>query len=176
MMVCSALERFFSFFIEILEVFMSQGARSAWVARSVVFGRLVGFCIYLWAFFLPAVREAMPPDGSAPQVLRGSRCAWITLVNTMNPAIWHSKDFLAVLSGWINPLLALYLFFLLFRSFRWPRRIAAALIVLFLVGTWVYFHMYPLVPLAGHFLWVAGILLILAGELCGAKKSAPLAA
>jgi len=34
------------------------------------------------------------------------------------------------------------------------------LIVLFIVGTWVFFYLYPLVPLVGHFLWIAGVLLI----------------
>ncbi len=154
---------------------MSPSTRTAWISRSVVTGRLLGFCIYLWAFFLPAVREAIPPDGSTPEILRGSRCAWITLVNTLSPAIWHSKDFLAVLSGWINPLLALYLFFLLFRSFRWPRRLVAGLIVAFMSGTWVYFYLVPLIPLRGHFLWIAGILLILAGEVVGQKKAGPAA-
>jgi len=58
----------------------------------------------------------------------------------------------------------LYLIFLLFPIFRWPRRIVAGVILLFILGTWVFFAVYPLVPLVGHFLWIAGILLILAGE------------
>lgn len=150
---------------------MSQGARSAAVTRSILAARLVGFCIYVWAFFLPAVREVATAINDAPEMVKGSRCAWITLINTLNPEMWHSKYFLAVFSGWINPLMVLYLIFLLFPIFRWPRRIAAGLIVAFMIGTWVFFALYPLVPLVGHVMWVAGILLILVGELFDRKKA-----
>jgi hypothetical protein len=149
---------------------MSQSSRGATLARSVLIARLVGFCIYVWAFFLPACREVATAGGDAPMVLKGSRCAWITVINTLNPEMWQSKDFLAVLSGWINPLLVLYLIFLLFPVFRWPRRIAAGVIVVFMIGTWAFFALYPLVPLIGHAMWIAGILLILSGEVFGAEK------
>lgn len=150
---------------------MSQSTSKAARNGAVLIARLVGLCIYVWAFFLPAVREVATPGGDAPEVLRGSRCAWVTLINTRNPELWHSKDFLAILSGWINPLLVLYLIFLLFPIFRWPRRIVAGIILLFILGTWVLFYTYPLVPLVGHFLWIAGILLILGGELFSRKKA-----
>jgi hypothetical protein len=88
----------------------------------------------------------------------------MTLVNTFSHEIWHSKYFLAVLSGWINPLLLLYLFLLLFPKLFWPRRVVAGAIVAFIAGTWVLFAIIPLVPLIGHVLWIAGILMILAGE------------
>jgi hypothetical protein len=143
---------------------MPQSTRSATVTRSILIARLVGFLVYVWAFFLPAVREVATPGNDTPMVLKGSRCAWVTLINTSNPEMWHSNSFLAVFSGWINPLLVLYLIFLLFPIFRWPRRIVAGVILLFILGTWVFFAVYPLVPLVGHFLWIAGILLILAGE------------
>ena len=155
---------------------MSESSRGAVVTRSVLIARLVGLCIYVWAFFLPAVREVAAPGGDAPEMLKGSRCAWITLVNTLNPEMWHSKYFLAVFSGWINPLLVLYLIFLLFPIFRWPRRIVAVIIVAFIIGTWVFFAKYPLVPLVGHFLWIGGILLILAGEVFSRREADPAAA
>jgi len=150
---------------------MSQGTPSTAVTRSVLIARLLGFCVYVWAFFLPAVREVATPGGDAPEMLKGSRCALFTLINTLKPEMWHSKYFLAVLSGWINPLLVLYLIFLLFPVFRWPRRIVAAIIVAFMIGTWVFFALYPLVPLVGHFLWIAGILMILVGEFFDRKKA-----
>jgi hypothetical protein len=143
---------------------MAQGTGSATVKRAVIVSRIAGFLIYVVAFFLPAVRE-VASGGDTPDVLQGSRCAWITLINSFSHEIWHSQNFLAILSGWINPLIVLYLIFLLFPKFRWPRRIAAGLIVLFILGTWIFFYLYPLVPLVGHFLWIAGVLLILAGEL-----------
>jgi hypothetical protein len=153
------------------EVFMSQNTRSTTISRAVLITRLLGICIYIAAFFLPACREVATPGGDAPEVLQGSRCAWITLVNTMNPEIWRSKNFLAVLSGWINPLIVLYLVLLLIPILRLPRRIVASLIMAFIAGTWVFFVLYPLVPLIGHVLWIAGILMILAGEVIGRKKS-----
>jgi len=63
----------------------------------------------------------------------------------------------------------LYLIFLIFPSFVWPRRIAAGAMLAFLAGTWIFFVLYPLVPLAGHWLWAGGILLILAGEFACCK-------
>lgn len=143
---------------------MAQGARSAAMNRLVIISRIVGFCIYVAAFFLPACREAATLAGEAPDVYQGSRCAWITLINTFSGEIWHSKYFLAVLSGWINPLILVYLFLLIFPKLLWPRRIVAGSIVLFIAATWALFYLVPLVPLVGHFLWIAGILLILAGE------------
>ncbi len=155
---------------------MSESTSGAKGRVVVLITRLVGFCIYVLAFFLPAVREVATATNDAPEMLRGSRCAWVTLVNTLNPEMWHSKYFMAVFSGWINPLLVLYLIFLLFPIFRWPRRIVAGIIALFILGTWAFFYLYPLVPLAGHFLWIAGILLILSGEVFGREKAEPAAA
>jgi hypothetical protein len=143
---------------------MAQGAVSVTMKRTVITGRILGLLVFIAAFFLPAVREIATPGGDAPDVFLGSRCAWMTLVNTFSHEIWHSKYFLAVLSGWINPLLLLYLFLLLFPRLFWPRRILAGAIVAFIAGTWVLFAIIPLVPLIGHVLWIAGILLILAGE------------
>jgi hypothetical protein len=143
---------------------MAQGAVSVAMKRTVITGRILGLLVFIAAFFLPACREVATPGGDAPDVFLGSRCAWMTLVNTFSHEIWHSKYFLAVLSGWINPLLLLYLFLLLFPKLFWPRRIVAGAIVAFIAGTWVLFAIIPLVPLIGHVLWIAGILLILAGE------------
>lgn len=151
---------------------MSLSARGTAVRRAVLISRVLGCCVYLAAFFLPAVREVATPGGDAPEVLQGSRCAWITLVNTLSPEIWHSKYFLAVLSGWINPLILLYLVLLFFPSFLWPRRIVAGAILAFIAGTWVFFTLAQLVPMIGHVLWIAGILLILAGEATGRQKAA----
>lgn len=150
---------------------MSLSPRSATVTRTVLISRVVGFCVYVWAFFLPACRQVATPGGDAPGVYRGYICAAVTLVNTLSREMWHSMDFLAVLSGWINPLILIYLFLLLFPRFRWPRRIVAGLIVVFIAGTWVFFYLHPLVPLIGNVLWVAGILLILAGEAFGRERA-----
>jgi hypothetical protein len=153
--------------LAIQEDLMAQGtARS----RTVLAGRLLGLILYGIAFFLPACSVG-GSGGDAPDILKGYTCAWVTLMNTFSAEAWHSSYFLAVLSGWINPLLVLYLIFLLFPIFRWPRRVAAVLIALFVAGTWVFFKMLSIAPLTGHILWVVGILLILAGEIFGQKKA-----
>jgi hypothetical protein len=53
------------------------------------------------------------------------------------------------------------------------RRVFAVAIVLCYVATWVFFAQAPMVPLVGHYLWVLGGLLILAGELVGQRVSRP---
>src|ERR1017187_1210646 len=60
--------------------------------------------------------------------------------------------------------LLLYLVLLIGRNLVWPRRIVATAVVAFMVATWIYFALMPLVPLVGHVLWIVGALMILAGE------------
>jgi len=135
-------------------------------SRALGLARILGYFVFLAAFFLPAVREPGHDD-----FIRGSMCAWITLINTLNHDVWRSKDFLAILSGWINPAMLLYVASLFSRKLALLRRILACLIVIFLAGTWVYFSIVPLIPLAGHFLWVLGMGMILAGEAFPRKQA-----
>ncbi len=144
---------------------MSTSSRNLMAARAIRYARILGYLVFLAAFFLPAVRQPGNDD-----TFRGSFCAWITLINTFNRDVWHSKDFLAILSGWINPLMLLYVASLFSRRLSLFRHIVAVLVVLFILGTWVYFYLEPLAPLIGHVLWIVGILLILAGEVLGKPK------
>jgi hypothetical protein len=137
------------------------------VARAVQRARIAGFCIYVAAFFLPACKQVVTPGALPPEVYRGWFCAWVTLMNTFSGEIWHSKDFLAILSGWINPLILFYLVFLIRPRLVWTRRIMGGAILAFMVATWIYFALVPLIPLIGHVLWIAGILMMLAGEAFG---------
>jgi len=146
---------------------MPQTVRSAAASRAIVAARVVGFCIFVAAFFLPACRQVAAAGAGAPDIYKGWFCAWVTLVNSFSRELWHSKDFLAILSGWINPLILLYLLLLIGRKLVWPRRMVATAIVLFMVATWIYFDLAALVPLIGHLLWIAGALMILAGEVAG---------
>lgn len=146
---------------------MSLSERFASASRVIRVVRVLGFCIYVAAFFLPACREPATTGVRTPDTYKGWFCALITLTNTFSRDVWHSKDFLAILSGWINPLILLYLVFLIGRNLVWPRRIVAAAIVAFMVATWIYFALLPLVPLVGHVLWIVGALMILAGEVIG---------
>ncbi len=97
--------------------------------------------------------------------------ALITLTNSFSLEVWHSKDFLAVLSGWINPLILIYLVLLIWPKFVLPRRIVAAVVLAFMAATWIYFGLVPLVPLVGHILWIVGALMILSGEVFAPEKA-----
>ncbi len=145
---------------------MSTSSVKAATPRVLRYARILGYLVFLAAFFLPAVREPGHED-----TFRGSFCAWITLINTFNRDVWRSKDFLAILSGWINPLMLLFVASLFSRRLRLFRRIVAAVVALFILGTWVYFYLAPLVPLIGHVLWIAGILMILAGDALGRRET-----
>ena len=140
----------------------SVGSGSARPALRIV--RVLGYFVFLSAFFLPAVSTVATPGSRDADVYKGSFCAWITIINTFNHEFWQSRMFLAILSGWINPLMLLFVSFQFSARLRVPRRIVAVLILLFVAGTWVYFYVAPMVPLIGHFFWVAGILMILCGE------------
>jgi hypothetical protein len=152
---------------------ISTGNRAA--PRAVRIARLVGYFVFLAAFFLPACRQVTTPGAGAPEVYKGWFCAWITIVNSLNHEFWQSKDFLAILSGWINPLMLVYVASLFSRKLRVLRRIIAVVVAIFILGTWVYFYLAPLVPLLGHILWVLGIVQILFGEALN-ERSLPLAA
>jgi hypothetical protein len=133
-------------------------------SRPIVVARLFGYFIFFVAFFLPACRQAGVDAGDAPEVYKGYFCAWITIINTFNLEVWKSKGALAILSGWTNPFMLVYVASLFSRKLRGFRRIVAIAALAFIVATWVYFYLAPMAPLIGHALWVAGILLILSGE------------
>ena len=143
---------------------MTLSDRLAATPRPVLVARILGYFVFLVAFFLPACRQMATPGAGDPDVYKGYFCAWVTLINTLNKDVWRSKEFLAILSGWINPLMLLYVAFVFSPRLRRARRAIAVLVALFLAGTWTYFALAPLTPLIGHFLWVAGIVLIMAGE------------
>jgi len=66
----------------------------------------------------------------------------------------------AEMSGLINPLILLYLV----ARPRWRRGFALAILTC-MVATWICLALWRFIPLAGHILWIVGILLILSREL-----------
>jgi|SRR5580698_1133114 hypothetical protein len=139
---------------------MSTSEESTAMARVLGVARILGYFVYLGAFFLPAIREP-----GQTETYKGSFCAWVTLINTFNPEFLKSRNILAICSGWINPLMILYVGFLFSGRLRKARRLIASVVLVFMLCTWVFFYVAPMVPLIGHFLWIAGILMILAGEI-----------
>ncbi|MGD0631916.1 MAG: hypothetical protein ABR987_21495 [Terracidiphilus sp.] len=138
--------------------------------------RLVGIVVFVVAFFLPAVRDAHTPSGPGSLPMSGWMCATVAI--SASAGILHlvsgtmqGKDLLGacclILSGWVNPLVILYLFFCIWKKFVLIRRVLAVAILICVVATWVFFVKAPMVPLIGHFVWVAGALMILFGEVAG---------
>jgi hypothetical protein len=151
---------------------MAEKDRIPAAPRAFGIARILGYFVFLGAFFLPAVRQVATLGAGPPEVYKGWFCAWITLINTLNRQTWSSKEFLAILSGWINPLMLVYVACLFSRRLRPVRLVAVALIALFFIGTWIYFGLEPLVPLAGHVLWFAGALMIAVGEFAPRRRPA----
>ncbi len=137
----------------------------------------VGAVIFAVAFFVPAVGEAGKAPGSS--AVPGWVCAWITAVYGYTVPIQaiygHAKldsgEWLLVLSGWTSPFVAIYLLLYWWRKMVIVRLVLAVVILAGLVSAWLFFLTQPAshsglrqVPLLGHYLWTAGILLILISE------------
>jgi len=126
----------------------------------------IGFLIYLISFFLAAIGHSDGIGRPAP----GYYCAFTALVLpwTATP-ISHGGPFenrffeyLAVfISGMVNPFVFVYSI-LVFRG-RNLRLVKALRVIvpLMIPFSWVIFHYEFYYPREGHFLWIAGILLIL---------------
>jgi hypothetical protein len=138
------------------------------MTRAIV--RVVGIVLAVGAFFLPAVRN--PGSGPGSGIFVGWACAVSALMATAGllhlGAALQGKDAVGAISlmfsGWVNPLVLLYLVFCIRSSWARVRHVLAAAILLCLLATWVFLFKAPMTPLVGHFLWVAGIVTILGAE------------
>jgi hypothetical protein len=139
--------------------------------RAILILQSLGLCIFVAAFYLPAVRGVETGPGNGP--LTGWMCAEVALGAT--GGIFHTasaategKDLpgivCLILSGWVNPLMLLYLVFSFWRKFMRIRRVLAVAILVCFAATWVFFFKAQMIPLIGHFMWVAGALMILTAE------------
>lgn len=140
--------------------------------------RLAGIALFVAAFFLPAVRDAHTASGTVPLPMSGWVCATVAIsasagIPHLASGTGQAKDLpgalCLILSGWVNPLMLMYLVFCIWRKFVRIRRVLAVAILLCFIATWVFLIEAPMVPLIGHFLWVAGALMILFGEVSSAR-------
>lgn len=135
--------------------------------------RILGVCLFVVAFFLPACRLVDASGGSFP----GWWCALMAFnfpAGILHDAIKHTSTddakglpeaLLCLMSACINLMVPVYVL-LAFRSrAARTRHGLAAAILLCMVATWGLFFLFPLVPLIGHVLWIAGALFILTKEL-----------
>ena len=149
---------------------MSIGSRVAAKPRSILICQVLGLGIFAAAFFLPAVRDAGPlTDWS--NIFKGWECAKIATTAMFQKDTYESAGFLAVMSGWINPMILLYLGFSFASKFARARRILAVAVLVCMLTTWIFFAVEHLVPMIGHFMWIAGALTILIGEVAAREKA-----
>jgi hypothetical protein len=137
--------------------------------------RIVGFVIYITAFSLPAIRTAGPGSESNDEV--GIACAIFALLPSAGFAAAVLKlsllkdtnpgSFFLLLSGWVNLLVPIYLMFYYWPQFVRLRRVLAVSTVICVAATWMFFSESHTTPLIGHFVWVGGILMMLAPEVVG---------
>jgi hypothetical protein len=145
---------------------MPTESESGGVRWGVLAARVLGLGIFVFAFFLSAVRLGAAGDPTAA-IFPGWKCASLALNETtalFGKAVKGAPPLAACLmamSGWINPLIILDLGLSLWRRALVVRRIVGVLVVLCMAATWAFFAEEKLTPLLGHFLWVAGALLIL---------------
>lgn len=128
-------------------------------------------CIFAAAFSLPACRDSESTD-VLTNTYPGWKCAQVTISAAFEKDSYESPSVLAVVSGLINPLILIYLPLSFFTQFTRVRRVLAAVVVVCMAATWAFFWIAHLVPLIGHFMWIAGALMILAGEVAGRPRQA----
>jgi hypothetical protein len=146
---------------------MSIGSRLADCPRTILICQALGFCIFVAAFFLPAVRDSGSSTDLAP--FEGWECAKIALTATVRLDTYESSGFLAAMSGWINPFVLLYIGLSLAPKFARLRRFLAMAILVCMVATWIFFAIDKMIPMIGHVLWIVGALMILVAEVAGRK-------
>ncbi len=142
---------------------MSLSGRISSIPRNILICRIIGLIIFAAAFLLPACREAGPVN-SFTNTFKGWECARVTFTAAFEKDTYESWNFLAVISGLINELIVIYLAFSFFPRFNRARRKLAIAVLVCMVATWTFFWIANLVPLIGHFMWIAGALIILTGE------------
>ncbi len=151
---------------------MSLRGRNPISPRHILASRILGITVFVVAFFLPACRDKSTEMFSAGTML-GWQCARSALLVVMDEGALLSPFFLAFMSGWVNPLIVLYLVLAATNKFVTARRVLAVAILVCMIATWIFFAAAHFVPLIGHILWIAGALLILFPEIAGhAQESA----
>jgi hypothetical protein len=126
----------------------------------------IGLALYGVSFFLMAVTTL----GAYGAPMRGYDCARFALGLPWGPNLFGHQglfedrplDYLGVLlSGWINPTFLVAAFFVSFRPSARITRILAIATLAMIPFCWVVFYYHRFYPREGHFVWIAGMLLVL---------------
>jgi hypothetical protein len=131
--------------------------------------RIAALIIFGVAFALPALRM----NGDT-QPFMGWMCALIAsvtgpkeLVQSLGQGI-HVEDVLIVLGGLVNYFFVAVLVLSFWRRLVRTRLIVGALMIPCFAATWTFFASQKIAPLAGHYLWVAGAVLLVVPDLVAA--------
>ena len=138
----------------------------------VLIVKLIGLAVFAVAFVLPAATSVESGPGSGPYI--GWSCAVVAISSSagithlFTASAWQDKEgpgaLCLILSGWINPLVLLYLLFSIWKKLVWIRRVLGVAILACIGATWAFFAIAPMHPLVGHWVWIGGIVLILSPE------------
>jgi hypothetical protein len=126
----------------------------------------IGFLVYFLSFLLPTVRYGVTGSNS----VLGIECAWVALevplsdfrnlvLRGSQPDFSPLESICLFISGLINPV---FISALILGEFRRHNRLASRLriaVVLMVPFSWFFFYLIHDRPLAGHYVWIAGILL-----------------
>jgi hypothetical protein len=152
----------------IMALSAARASMPAKVSSTIRRFQLAGGAFFLISFLLPAIRidPALNPN---PATLRGYQCAegsaqmLYQSIKALRPhdGYWEpwTIGFIFGVSGLLNMLVIWYLL----AAAKWRRRVAI-LICALILETWIGLALSQLSPLYGHFVWVAGMLLMLAPE------------
>jgi hypothetical protein len=137
--------------------------------------QILGGSLFLASFLLPAVHEdgsflGLGGDGaSIIGTLRGYECVkacclffYDFFVRSVFSGYWSGPIVEALLLG-TSALINLLILWYFLASPKWRRRVAI-LIGALIIETWIGLALSGLTALYGHFLWVAGILLLMSPE------------
>lgn len=140
----------------------------------------IGLALYAVSFFLIAVATLDAYGGAYSAPMRGYDCARFALGLAWVPNLFGHQglfedrqlDYLGVLlSGWTNPTFLVAAFFAFFRLSARITRILAIATLAMIPFCWVVFYYHHFYPREGHFVWIAGMLLVLFEGLNPAMRS-----
>ncbi|HWE87126.1 MAG TPA: hypothetical protein VG267_19425 [Terracidiphilus sp.] len=131
--------------------------------------RIAALAVFAGSFALPAIRMAGSGPGNQP--LRGWMCASFAsilgpkaLVQSLSHGV-QSEGILISAGGLVNYLFLALLVLALWRRLVRTRLVIGALMLPCFIATWILFASTKTTPLIGHFLWIAGAVLLVVPDI-----------
>lgn len=131
--------------------------------------RIAALAVFAVSFALPAILLAS--SGPDNQPLKGWMCASFAsilgpkaLVQSLGQGV-RSEDVLIVLGGLVNYFFLVILVLAFWRPLVRTRLAFGALMLPCFVATWISFASSKTAPLIGHFLWIAGAVLLVVPDI-----------